>query len=142
MVSQRISNRFVNYKTEQETSTLNVLFIGLLQGIAITPGISRSGSTIAAALLSGLDREFAASFSFLLSIPVILGAAVLQIKDIGLSTIAAEGYGPYLVGMGVAAVAGYAAIRIVLGLVRQGKLTYFSYYCWAVGLAVLFAGLF
>ena len=109
--------------------------VGIAQGLAITPGLSRSGSTIAAGLLLGLDRRLAARLSFVMSIPAILGALVLQLSHAGpLSQIQT---GPYLVGGATAAVSGYLALRWLLRLVQQGKLYYFSPYCALVGLAAL-----
>ena len=124
-------------KETEAMSTGDALFVGVLQGLAITPGISRSGSTIAAGLFRGLDQEFAARFSFLLSIPAILGAAVLEAKDlVGTGMVVAHAT-PYIIGIITSAIFGYLAIRIVLNLVKTGRLSLFSYYCWAVGLITL-----
>ena len=109
--------------------------VGVAQGLAITPGLSRSGSTIAAGLLLGLDRELAARLSFVMSIPAILGALVLQLAHVG--SLSRLQPGPYLVGGLTAAVSGYLALRWLLRLVQQGKLYYFSPYCALVGLAAL-----
>ncbi|NPV52877.1 MAG: undecaprenyl-diphosphate phosphatase [Firmicutes bacterium] len=123
-------------------SLLRGLLVGIAQGCAIAPGLSRSGSTISAALLLGLPRDEAARYSFLLSIPVILGAAVLQLKDILAAGAGFDGLAlPLIVGLVASAVSGYLAIRIFLSVVRRGRLTIFSYYCWAVGLMVLVAHL-
>lgn len=113
------------------------VLIGLAQGLAILPGLSRSGTTIAAALLTGLDRRSAPRYSFLLSIPVILGATLLELKDVALGDFDSTLLLPYLSGMVAAMVAGYLAITLFIRFVRQGKLHYFSYYCWAVGLLVV-----
>jgi len=102
-----------------------------MQALAILPGISRSGSTIAAGLVAGLDRPFAAHFSFLMSIPVILGAAVFELQDVNTS-ISLVNVMPYIVGPLAAALVGYLSIRIVLRLVDRGRLSVFSYYCWAL----------
>jgi undecaprenyl-diphosphatase len=131
-VSEIVSDNSLVMKEVRETGYLDVLFIGLLQGIAIVPGISRSGSTIAGGLLAGLDRTFAARYSFLLSIPVILGAALVQLKDFTPDTVTGSMV-PYIVGPLTAAVFGYFAIKIVLKLVENGRLSIFSYYCWIVG---------
>lgn len=112
--------------------------IGIAQGIAITPGISRSGTTIAAGLLLGMDRKEAARFSFLLSIPAILGASVLEVKDIVLSSqLSADIILPYAIGILCAAISGYFAIKLLLGILTKGKLYYFSIYCWLLGAATI-----
>lgn len=102
------------------------LVIGVAQGLAITPGISRSGSTIATALLLGVGRGEAARFSFLLSVPAIAGACVLVAKD-GVSFESAL-WGPLAVGFGAAALVGYAALRWLVRLVRRGRLYRFAFY--------------
>lgn len=112
--------------------------VGTAQGLAITPGISRSGTTIATGLLLGLDRKEAARFSFLLSIPAILGASVLEAKDLALSQMDPGLILPYIVGVLTAAISGYLAIRLLLGILTKGKLYYFSIYCWLLGAAVVF----
>jgi undecaprenyl-diphosphatase len=135
-ISENIAEKSLNMKEIRETSYGDVLFIGLLQGIAIVPGISRSGSTIAGGLLAGLDRTFAARYSFLVAIPVILGAGLVQLKDLP-GNVVTGSWVPYLVGFIAAAVFGYLAIQVVMKLVRNGRLSIFSYYCWAVGIATL-----
>ena len=106
------------------------LAIGLAQGFAITPGISRSGATIAMGLLLGLERELAARFSFLLSIPAILGGLLFVLKD-GV-TFSPELLGPLAVGFVGAMVVGYAALVALVALVRRGGLHRFSFYLWPV----------
>jgi undecaprenyl-diphosphatase len=123
-------------KDIEKMKPLDALFIGLAQGCAIFPGLSRSGSTIAGALLRGLNRETAMRFSFLLSLPAILGATILELKNIALATldghIALIDYG---IGLLVAFFSGMLAIKLLFTAVKQGKLHYFGYYCWLVGLA-------
>ena len=109
--------------------------IGLAQGLAITPGISRSGSTIAAGLFLGMDREAAARFSFLLSIPAILGAVVLKAGDLDFSGAAMT---PLLVGVATSAVSGYIALRLLIRLVRAGDFSKFAYYLWPLAVFALF----
>lgn len=112
------------------------LLIGLAQGIAITPGISRSGTTIAVALLLGLERELAARFSFLMSIPAIVGAIVLMGRK-GMEF--PEGSGPALfIGFFAALVVGYVALRALVALVRLGGFYKFSYYLWPVAVVGYF----
>ncbi len=136
-VTERIAARKTQNKTWDSMTWGDALLVGLMQGIAITPGISRSGMTIAGSLLRGLDRGYAARFSFLLSIPVIFGAAVLQIKDFPFGSLTRTDLAPYIIGPVVACFSGYAAIRIVLKFLQEGRLHLFAYYCWALGLAVL-----
>lgn len=125
-------------KGVKETSYLDAVFIGIMQGAAIMPAISRSGLTISGALFRNLDREFAARFSFLLSIPAILGAAVFQTKDImemgGGSGI---GMGALVAGSLAAAFAGYVSIKYMLQVLRQGKLKFFAYYVFVLGALVI-----
>jgi len=111
--------------------TFDALLIGTMQGLAIIPGISRSGSTISAGLFSGLSRDTAARFSFLLSIPAIIGAGLLEAKD--LTDLGANFAGPALVGTLTAAVSGYLAIGILMAVLRRGKLYGFSAYTAIVG---------
>lgn len=132
-VSEYLANQHFGLKTSNETSYKDALFIGIIQAIAIVPGISRSGSTIAAGLVSGLDREFAARYSFLLSIPVIIGAGIFQLQDLFVSGIPARNIVPYIIGPLTAALFGYFAITVVMKMVRRGRLSVFSYYCWTLG---------
>lgn len=137
MASEKISSQTIFGKGVRETKLWDILFIGFIQAIAIIPGISRSGSTIAGGLLAGLDREFAARYSFLLSIPVILGAGVMQLKDLAIRGLPRQELLPYIIGPVAAAIFGFLAIKLVMKLVRGGKLSIFSYYCWLVGVLTL-----
>ncbi len=124
-------------KHAEETSYLDAAFIGVMQGAAILPAVSRSGLTISGALMRDLDREFAAKFSFLLSIPAILGAAVFQVKDIldaGVTDIITA---PIAAGTIAAAVAGYFSVRFMILLIKKGSMKVFSYYVFALGALVL-----
>jgi len=124
--------------TSPEVKYWQGFVVGIAQGLAITPGISRSGTTIATGLLLGLDRKEAARFSFLLSIPAIFGASILEMKDLTLSTAMSVGLIlPYAVGFAAAAVSGYLAIKLLLGMLTKGKLYYFSIYCWLLGSAAI-----
>jgi undecaprenyl-diphosphatase len=112
--------------------------IGIVQGLAIIPGISRSGSTISIGLLLGIDREVAARYSFLLSIPAIVGAGALSLKD-GLSQTD-PAIRLSLLGAAAAALVGYAALKVLLRMVKKGRLYVFAPYCWLVGIiAILFS---
>ena len=125
-------------KTERSAKLLDVLLVGIAQAIATCPGISRSGTTITAGCLVGFDRKFAVRFSFLLSIPAVLGANILTLKDaIQENSIIVSDIPVYLVGVAVAAVVGYICIRLLKMIADKGKFGWFAYYCWAVGLIVL-----
>ena len=118
----------------------HAVLIGIVQGLAITPGISRSGTTISAALLLGVERELAARFSFLLSIPAILGALVFELKDQPFGNLMISGGADAAImvtGMLVAAITGVIALKVLLRVVRTGKLSVFAYYCWLVGLLAI-----
>ncbi len=120
----------------------NAIFIGAVQGIAICPGISRSGSTLFGSLICNLDRKFAVKFVFLISIPSILGSVVMETPAAIESGIDMAMLGPILVGMVVAAVSGLIAIKTMIKVVSNKKLNYFSYYVWALGLIVIGYGIF
>ena len=113
------------------------LLPGIFQGLAILPGISRSGSTVTGAILGGLDRTFAVKFSFILSIPVILGSALFDIIDIIKGEGTAPLWGPTALGMIIAAVSGYLSIKFMIKLFSGNKFRYFAYYCGIVGIAVI-----
>ena len=114
------------------------LIIGIVQGLAIIPGISRSGSTISTGLLLGVDRETAARYSFLLSIPAIVGAGLLSLKEGFSQTNPAIWIS--LLGAVPAALVGYGALKSLLHMVKKGRLYVFAPYCWLVGLlAILFS---
>ncbi len=113
----------------------NAFIIGIVQGLAIIPGISRSGSTISVGMLLGIDREMAARYSFLLSIPAIIGAGLLSLKD-GLSQTDLP-IRATLLGAFTAALVGYAALNSLLQIVKKGRLHIFAPYCWAVGAAAI-----
>ncbi|GAK57213.1 undecaprenyl-diphosphatase [Candidatus Vecturithrix granuli] len=114
----------------------DALIIGTVQGIAVFPGISRSGSTISTGILLGIDRTVAARFSFLLSIPAILGAVVLHSQNL-LMLAQTPNFRLYLLGTLVAFLTGYAAITTLITLVVKRKLTWFSIYCWILGGGIL-----
>lgn len=111
----------------------------MVQGVAVIPGISRSGSTIAAGMMAGLDRSKAARFSFLLSIPAIAGAQVVSMKDAletGVLIDPATIYGTI-----VSFVVGLAALKLLIRLVHSGRFHLFAPYCWLVGILVLMSNL-
>ena len=124
-------------KTEKSATMVDVLLVGVAQAIATCPGISRSGTTITAGCFRGFDRKFAVRFSFLLSIPAILGANILSLKDAVEAGIIWADIPVYLVGVAVSAVVGYACIRLLKMIADRGKFGAFAYYCWAVGVLTL-----
>jgi undecaprenyl-diphosphatase len=113
----------------------SALAVGIAQGIALIPGVSRSGSTIVCGMLCKLERETAARFSFLLAIPATLGAMAVQLASEGLG----RGALPSLAaGFVVSAAVGLLALKILMGMVRKGRLYCFAPYCWALGFVILF----
>ena len=112
------------------------IFIGLGQALAIIPGISRSGTTIAFALFSKMKRENAARFSFLLSIPAILGAALVDFMDI--DSIETSTLVNYSAGAIAAFISGFIVIALLINLIQRKKLKYFSYYCWTISLISIY----
>ena len=133
-----ISDRLAKgHKAERSTSVLDVIIIGFSQALATTPGLSRSGTTISTAMLLGCKREFAVRYSFLLSIPAVLGANILSLKDAVEAGIDWSLMPSYLLGVVVSAVVGYFAIRLVNALSNKGKFGNFAYYCWGVGILAL-----
>jgi len=124
----------------QDMGIRDALAIGVVQGVAVLPGISRSGSTIAGGVLLGLDRELSARFSLLISMPAILGAAILEIGKVMHQVH--EPMGIYVIGMVVAALVGYGSISLIIKLVRQDHFHLFSYYLWPLGMSILFWNVF
>ena len=124
-------------KSIREMKFRDALVVGVMQGVAICPGISRSGSTLVGGLGSGLNRAFAVKFAFLISIPSILGSLVLELPEAVAAGIDTALIGPVILGMVVAAVSGLFAIKAMIKLVSNKKLSYFSYYVWAVAAVVL-----
>ena len=124
-------------KTERNATWLDVLIVGAGQAIATMPGISRSGMTISAGCFTGFERRFAVRFSFLLSIPAVLGANILSLKDAFEAGIVWGEVPIYLVGVVTAAVVGYLCIRLLRMIADKGRFGAFAYYCWAVGLLTL-----
>lgn len=119
---------------------LRAFIIGLAQAIAVIPGISRSGATIATGLLLGVDRQLMARFSFLMVIPPIFGAMLIDTKD--MISVAASGtmnvaFLPLLAGFMAAFITGLVACRLMIRIVQLGKLQYFAYYCFAIGLLAI-----
>ncbi|MFH1654676.1 MAG: undecaprenyl-diphosphate phosphatase [Pseudomonadota bacterium] len=109
------------------------LIIGFSQALAIIPGISRSGSTISAAIYSGLNRDLAARFSFLLAVPAILGASILKIGD--LSELSKDNLIAVVIGTAISCAVGVAAIKGLLAIIRRRSFHWFAVYCWVAGIS-------
>ena len=133
-----IISQKVNSSIEKGLNAGNATLIGISQALAILPGISRSGSTISTALVLGISRTEAARFSFLMALPVILGATLLETKD--LLEQGAAGSGPmmgYFVGVIAAFVSGLLACKLMIRLVKGTNLLWFAVYCAAVGIVAI-----
>lgn len=120
-------------KSERSAGLLDALAVGCSQAVALCPGISRSGMTITAGCFVGFERRFAVRFSFILSIPAVLGANILTLKDAIEAGIDWSAMPMYLVGVVVAAASGYASIRLLRYVASKGRFGAFAYYCWGVG---------
>lgn len=132
-------------RTEKEVSHVNALIIGIAQAIAILPGISRSGATISTSVLLGIDRGKAAQFSFLMVVPLILGAFILDLKDLVSGEEVLNGdmsFAALSVGFLGAFFSGLLACKWMIALVRRSKLIYFSIYCFIVGAITTYAALY
>ena len=128
------------HKAARTATVTDALLVGCAQAVAVIPGLSRSGSTIAAGMALGFDRNFAVRFSFLLSMPAVLGATLLKVIDVAQEGTVDPAVLPiYLVGMVVAGVVGYFSIQLVKLLAQKDKFGKFAYYCWAVGLITIVA---
>lgn len=128
-------------KKIKEMTYGNALFIGLFQGFALLPGVSRSGSTIGSALISGFSKEFAVQFSFILGIPAIFAGSLVEIKD-ALEVGATVEILPMVVGFVVAAVVGFLSIKMIDYLVKSDKYKIFAIYTLIVGIATIGIGIF
>lgn len=134
-----IINIIVDYpqKKKSELKMNNSFWVGVAQAIAIIPGISRSGATIFAAVRQGIDRKKAAEFSFILSVPAILGANILELKSHGFESVG-NLLPIYFIGFLAAFITGFLSIGIVIKLLERSKFKYFGYYCLVLGLLVIF----
>lgn len=133
-----LSDRVIRGRKTEKTATMrDTLLVGAAQAIATCPGISRSGMTICMGTFLGFDRKYAVRFSFLLSIPAVLGANLLDaVKVVGGQTEMLP-LSVCLTGIAAAAVSGYLCIRLIRLIADRGKFGWFAYYCWAVGAATL-----
>ncbi len=120
-------------KKPKEVSYLDAGIAGIAQGLSTMPGISRSGTTITACILCGFDRKFAVKYSFIMSVPAVLGAVVLELKDFQADIIAQKDIPSCIIATVVAAVAGYFSICFMMALVRGKRYKYFAIYCIIAG---------
>ena len=128
-------------KDVKNASILDVLLVGCGQALATVPGISRSGTTISVGLARGFSREFAVKYSFLLSIPAVLGANILSLIDAVGEGIDWSRMPMYLAGVATAMISGYLAIRLLKYISRKSSFGGFAYYCWGIGLVTLILSL-
>lgn len=134
-LSKRISKR--NATKKRRMNWFDVVLIGIAQGVAILPGISRSGATIATGLFRGLTREEAARFSFLLSIPVILAVSLEQIGELAVSGMAGNQVAILFAGFVTSTITGYLAIKYFIDYLKKHSLYVFAFYCFALGTITL-----
>lgn len=120
-------------KRPKEATYREAALIGIAQGLATMPGVSRSGTTITASLLCGFEKRFAVKYSFIMSIPAVLGAVVLEVKDIGKHPLASADILPCIIATVIAAVVGYLAICFMMRLIRGKSYFGFAIYCAIVG---------
>ncbi len=130
-LADRYNSKLKSYKTYFPLAAL--MLIGCAQALAIMPGVSRSGATITAALLLGFSRAAGARISFLLSIPIIAGAAVLKLKDISLSEIDA----PFMAGFFAAMICGWLVIKFLMKYIQSHSFDIFVYYRWVLGIVII-----
>jgi len=125
----------VHFTKKSHVGLMISIAVGITQGAAIIPGISRSGATIVCGLFCGLDRELAGRFSFLLSIPAIIGATIFKFDMTKISEI---GFMPFFAGIGISFLVGLIALKITMNMVKKGNLYYFSPYCLLAGIVAIF----
>lgn len=131
LIADRLEN---GNKTAATTSIKDAGFIGVAQGIATLPGLSRSGTTITVCLLCGFQRDYAVKYSFILSIPAVLGAVILELKDFSVSRGELSEFYAYIAGTIVAGIVGYFCIKKMLVIVKGKKFKGFAYYCFIIGI--------
>lgn len=133
-----MSDRCVKKNKKQSDITVgDSLTVGFFQGVALLPGVSRSGSTISAGLFSGFSRSLAVQYSFILGIPAILGSCLLEVKESVQESTATAGFGECLLGFVVAAFVGICAIKLVNWLIKTDKFKVFAYYTFVLGIVVI-----
>lgn len=124
-------------KVPKDAAYTNAFVVGIAQGLAVMPGLSRAGITILACLLNGFDRRFAVKYSFIMSIPAIMGAMILELTRISAQTTAMSQIAVYLVGTIIAGITGYVCIRKMLVIVRKKQFKGFSLYCLVIGILAI-----
>ena len=124
-------------KIPKDVTFTNAFVVGIAQGLAVLPGLSRSGTTIAACLMNGFDRRFAVKYSFIMSIPAIIGACILEFSQVTVQSIAFSQIAVYLIGAIVAGLVGYFCIRKMLVVVRKKQFKVFSLYCLLIGILAI-----
>jgi undecaprenyl-diphosphatase len=120
-------------KKDKEIGYFHSFIIGCSQAISIVPSISRSGATIATSLLLGIKKEEAAEFSFIISIPAILGAAILTLKDVTVFPYML----PTIIGTITAGIVGYLSLNFLMSIIKKDRFSWFAWYCLAIGIIVL-----
>lgn len=131
------NNKSYENKRVRNMSFLDGLIIGTFQGVAIIPGISRSGSTIVAGLFRGLNRSLATEFSFLLALPATFGAGLLGIREVIKTNSKVAFTMPLIIGVSLSTIVGVFAIKLLIRILKKDKLHYFSYYLWIIGLITI-----
>ena len=129
------SKSFSDLEGVSPISVKNAILVGVAQGLAIAPGISRSGSTISTGILLGMDRKTASMYSFLLSMPAILGALLLQLKHMSSISLVDGSY--LVVGLVTSFITGVLGLSLILHFVKKGKLEFFSLYLWVIGIGLI-----
>lgn len=124
-------------KRPKEAGYTNAFAVGMAQGLATMPGISRSGTTITACILCGFEKRFAVKYSFIMSIPAVLGAVVLELKDFGSLSLSNQDITSCIIATIVAAIVGYLSICFMMRLVRGKKYKYFAIYCVVIGFVAI-----
>ena len=128
-------------KSPKDTKYRDAVIIGVFQGFSVFPGLSRAGATLSAGFLCGFSRKYAIKYSYIMMIPTVLGAIVVELQN-NTSRVSISDVGNYILGIAAASAAGYVAIRFMLSMVRQKKLRYFSAYCILVGVAAVAVNFF
>ena len=140
LLAEKLSHRGKHSSHSSEVGVKNALIMGGMQAVALMPGVSRSGSTLLGGVISGLDRKKAAKFSFMMSAPAIVGSLLLEGKEAlesGAFSFLAENWLPMIVGVVLAAISGYLAIRYMLKLINRISLNWFALYVIILGAVVI-----
>jgi len=137
LLADKLHSRIHYGKNLESISYADAILIGVAQSVAIIPGISRSGATIFAGLFRGLKKEFAIKFSFLMSIPAILGPAIVDARNLTTTMLYDIGILPIIIGMLAAGITGYLSIRFMLNLFSRASFKPFAYYVFTLGTLIL-----